>query len=450
MKLIKFCIKNFRWSIFNLQPLIVYPKLLILSLTSVALVGTAQAQNKPVLDKIVAVVGNEIILKSELDYQVQLLAYQNKLDPNDQSFRSRVLEGLIDDKLILAQAILDSVTVTDDEVNRELDSRIQNLVKQLGSQQKLEEVYGMSINKIRSEFRDEMRKQLIIQKLKQQKFGDMKVSAIDLRDFYETYKDSIAEIPEQVTLSHIFMVPKPSEKARAEAYSEAKTILDSLKKGADFAEFAKKYSQDPGSSSSGGDLGWAKRGQFVPEFEHAVYDLKPGEISDFVETQFGLHIIQLLERRGDLVHARHILIRIPHLKSDDDSMIVFLDSLHARNIRGENFATLAREYSQDQDTRELGGDLGTVTLDQLKDNPAFLDTVRNMKIGEISEPIKVIFGKSYGYNIVYLRNRIPAHKVNLEQDYDRLSNMALSMKQNEAYLKWIDQIKKQIYCKILS
>lgn len=221
------------------------PRLLILSLTFVAMVGTVQAQNKPVLDEVVAVVGNEIILKSELDYQVQLLAYQNRLDANDASLRSRVLEGLIDDKLILAQAILDSVTVTDDEVNRELDSRIQNLVKQLGSQQKVEEVYGMSLNKIRSEFKDEMRKQLTIQKLKEQKFGDMKVSAVDIRNFYETYKDSIPEIPEQVTLSHIFMIPKPSEKAHAEADSDAKMILDSLKDGADFARLAKEYSQYP-------------------------------------------------------------------------------------------------------------------------------------------------------------------------------------------------------------
>jgi peptidyl-prolyl cis-trans isomerase SurA len=415
-----------------------------------AFVSISAGQTKPVLDKVVAVVGNEIILKSELDYQVQLLAYQNKLDPNDPTLRDKVLEGMIDDKLILAQAIRDSVTVTDDEVTRELDSRIQNLIKQLGSQQKVEEIYGMSINKIRSEFRDDMRKQLIIQKLKQQKFGDMRVSAVDVRNFYETYKDSIPEIPEQVTLSHIFMVPKPSSMARAEAYAEAKALLDSLKHGADFAELAKKYSQDPGSASSGGDLGWAKRGQFVPEFEQAVYALKPGEISGIVETQFGFHIIQLIDRRGELVHARHILIKIPHLQSDDDSTIAFLDSLRSRAIRGESFATLAREYSQDQDTRELGGDLGTVTLDQLSDNPAFLDTVKNMKVGEISNPVRVMFGKSYGYSIVYLRNRIPAHKVNLEEDYDRLSAMALTMKQNEAYQKWIDQLKKQIYCKILS
>ena len=411
-------------------------------------VGIVQAQSKPVLDRVAAVVGNEIILKSELDYQVQLTAYQNKLNPNDPTLRSKVLEAMIDDKLILAQAILDSVTVSDDEVNRQLDSRIQNLVKQLGSEQKVEEVYGMSISKIRREFRSEMRKQLIIQKLKQQKFGDMKVSAMDVRNFYETYKDSLPEVPEQVTLSHIFLMPKPSAKAREEAYSLAESLLDSLKHGANFAELAKKYSQDPGSASSGGDLGWAKRGQFVPEFEHAVFGLKPGEISGIIETQFGLHIIQLLERRGDLVHARHILIQIPHLKSDDDSVITLLDTLRERVLHGESFAVLAREYSQDQDTRDLGGDLGTLEVTQLE--PSFLKTVNELKVGEISKPVKVAFGKSYGYHIVYLRDRIPAHKISLTEDYSRLKNMALTIKQNEAYEKWIEQLKKQVYWKILS
>ncbi|HUI28677.1 MAG TPA: peptidylprolyl isomerase [Candidatus Acidoferrales bacterium] len=410
--------------------------------------GIARAQTKPVLDGIVAVVGNEIILKSELDYQVQLTAYQSKLDPNDSLLRKRVLEALVDDKLILAQAILDSVTVTDDEVTRQLDSRIQNLEKQLGSDQKVEEVYGMSINKIRSEFKDDMRKQLIVEKLKQQKFGDMKVSAVDVRNFYDTYKDSIPQVPEEVTLSHIFIVPKPSEKARDQAYSLAKSLLDSLRSGADFAALAKKYSQDPGSASSGGDLGWAKRGQFVPEFEHAVFDLKPSEISDIVETQFGFHIIQLLDRRGDQVHVRHILIQIPHLQSDDDSVIVLLDSLRAYAMAGVKFAVLAREFSQDKDTKDLGGDLGTLAIDQLE--PSFLATVNKLKVGEISLPEKVTYGKSYGYHIVYLRNQIPPHKVSLDEDYDRLSNMALSMKQNQAYLNWINQLKSQIYLKIMS
>jgi peptidyl-prolyl cis-trans isomerase SurA len=419
-----------------------------IALAVVILAGCAQAQTKPVLDEVAAVVGNEIILKSELDYQVQLTAYQNKLDPNDPALRKRVLEALIDDKLILAQAILDSVTVTDDEVSRQLDSRIQNLIKQLGSQQKVEEVYGMSINKIRAEFKDDMRKQLIIEKLKQQKFGDMKVSAADVRNFYDTYKDSLPQIPEQVTLSHIFIVPKPSGKARDQAYSLAKSLLDSLRNGADFAELAKKYSQDPGSASSGGDLGWAKRGQFVPEFEHAVFDLKPGEISDIVETQFGFHIIQLLDRRGDQVHVRHILIQIPHLQSDDDSVIVLLDSLRARAMAGESFAKLAQEYSQDQDTKELGGDLGTLTIDQLE--PSFLATVNKLKVGEISEPEKITYGRSYGYHIIYLRNRIPPHKVSLNEDYNRLASMALSMKQNEAYQNWINKLKSQIYLKIMS
>lgn len=287
--------------------------------------GIAFGQAKPVLDEVAAVVGNQIILKSELDYQVQLAAYQNKLNPDDPALRHRILEAMIDDKLILTQAILDSVTVSDDEVDRQLQQRIQNLIKQVGSKEKVEQIYGMSISKIQNEFRDDMRKQLIIQKEKEDKFGDMKVSPLEVREFYNEYKDSLQEVPEEITLSHIFMIPKPSPKAKAEAYAKAEALEDSLKHGANFAELAKKYSQDPGSASDGGDLGWANRGQFVPEFEHALYALKPGEISGIVETQFGYHIIQLLQRRGDMAHARHILIKIPLLPSDNDSVITLLD-----------------------------------------------------------------------------------------------------------------------------
>lgn len=410
--------------------------------------GVAFGQAKPVLDEIVAVVGNQIILKSELDYQVQLAAYQNKLNPDDPTLRKRILDAMIDDKLIYTQAILDSVTVSDEDVSRQLDQRIQNLINQVGSKEKVEQLYGMSISKIRNEFQEDMRRQLMIQKEKEDKFGDLKVSPLEVREFYNEYKDSLQEVPEQVTLSHIFIVPKPSEKAKKEAYAKAEALEDSLKHGANFAELAKKYSQDPGSAPDGGDLGWASRGQFVPEFEHAVYALKPGEISGIVETQFGYHIIQLLQRRGDLVHARHILIKIPVLPSDNDSVITFLDTLRERAMHGKSFALLAREYSEDKNTKDLGGDLGTVSIDQLE--PSFRKTVDTLKVGEISTPVRVNVGDSYGYHIVYLRNRIAAHKINLNEDYARLEQMALTMKQNQAYEKWIAQLKKQVYWKIMS
>lgn len=423
----------------------------ILSRASIVLVlftGIAFGQSKPVLDEIAAVVGNQIILKSELDYQVQLAAYQNKMNPDNPQLRHRILEAMIDDKLIYTQAVLDSVTVTDGEVNRQLEQRIQNLISQIGSKEKVEQIYGMSISKIRNEFRSDMRKQLMIEKEKEDKFGDLKVSPLEVRQFYEDYKDSLQEVPEEVTLSHIFISPKPSEKAKHEAYAKAEALLDSLKHGASFAELAKKYSQDPGSAPDGGDLGWASRGQFVPAFEHAVYALKPGQISGIVETQFGYHIIQLLQRRGDMVHARHILIKIPILPSDDDSVIAFLDTLREHALHGASFAVLAREFSQDKNTNDLGGDLGTVSIDQLE--PSFRKTVDTLKVGEISRPVRVDVGNSHGYHIVYLRNRIPAHKINLNQDYERLKKMALTMKQNEAYRKWIAQLKKQVYWKIES
>ncbi|MCL5021143.1 MAG: peptidylprolyl isomerase [Bacteroidetes bacterium] len=149
-----------------------------------------------------------------------------------------------------------------------------------------------------------------------------------------------------------------------------------------------------------------------------------------------------------MAHARHILIKIPLLPSDNDSVITLLDSLRERVLHGESFAVLAREFSEDQDTKDLGGDLGTVSIDQLE--PSFRATVDTLKVGEISMPVKVDVGNSYGYHIVYLRNRIPAHKINLNEDYARLEKMALTMKQNEAYAKWIAQLKKQVYWKIMS
>jgi peptidyl-prolyl cis-trans isomerase SurA len=149
-----------------------------------------------------------------------------------------------------------------------------------------------------------------------------------------------------------------------------------------------------------------------------------------------------------MVHARHILIKIPVLPSDDDSTVAFLDSLREAAMHGASFAVLAREYSEDKQTKDLGGDLGTVSVDQLE--PSFRATVDTMKVGEISAPVKVTAGASYGYQIVYLRDRIPEHKVNLNEDYSRLEKMALSMKHKDAYQKWIAQLKKQVYWKILS
>ncbi len=401
---------------------------------------------QPAIDKIVAVVGNEMISLSELNTQVQFFALQNRIDPNTPGLQKQVLEAMINDKLILAKAIEDSVVATDEEVNQQLDERIKDLIQRYGSEQRVAEVYGMAINRMRREFRDEMKKEILKQKLQRLKFGTITASRRDIEEFFASYQDSLPQVSEEVEVSHIFRLPKVSVEMKNRTYAKAKAILDSIKAGADFAALAKKYSEDPGSASHGGDLGWARRGDFVKEFEEAAFALSENQMSGIVESPFGYHIIQLLERRGEAIHARQILFRMEHSQVDDDSTIVFLKEIKRQAIEGEDFRALAKKYSEDEESTPMGGDLGTLTVEQL--SPEFLATVGKLKPGEISNPERVNYGKagkSYGYHIVLLKKRTPTHKMNLTEDWKRVEQYATVFKRNREYAKWLEELRQNIY-----
>ncbi len=410
-----------------------------LALCSLARPVTAQTM----LDKIVAVVDKEIITDSDLQERITYIAIQNRLDAKSPELRKQVLEGMIADKLVLAQAILDSVNVTEEEVTHALDQQFQNFIRQAGSEQQLEKIYGKPVARMKREFRPEMRKQLLIQRIRQQREANLAVARREVEEFYEAYKDSIPKVSEELELSHIFMVPKPDSALQEQAHKKLNAIRDSIVAGGDFAEFAKRYSQDP-SAPSGGDLGWAKRGLvFVPEFEEAVFALKEKEISPVVKTEFGFHLIQLLERRGESVHARHILLRTERGPASDSAAVKQLRSLRDSILAGKSFAELARRYSEDDETKTEGGDLGRVAIDQLE--PDFASVVKDMKAGEISQPHRVTLRNSYGYQIVLLKKRVPAHAVNLTDDYRRVEQMALYLKRNRQNAEWVEELKKNIY-----
>jgi peptidyl-prolyl cis-trans isomerase SurA len=395
------------------------------------------------LDKIAAVVDNEVILLSEVDAQVQFFVLNNRLDPNTPGLREQVLESMITEKLILAKAIEDSVTVTDEEVQQQLDAVIQQRIQQVGSESRLEELYGMPLSRIRREFRDDMRKQLLAQRLRQQKFGGLQVGRFEVEEFYRTYRDSLPRVPEEVQLAHIFVTPRMSDADKAGARELLLRLRDSILAGADFAEMARRYSQDPGTASQGGDLGLVRRGQFVSEFESAVFALQEGQLSDIVETQFGLHLIQLQERRGDAVRVRHILLRIRTSGSEEDSARAFLGRLRVRALAGESFADLAREYSEDKDTKALGGNLGSFELDQLEGD--LKAAIQPLREGEITEPVALTRGSVSGFQIVLVKRRTPAHAMTLEGDYQRLEVLALNAKQFREYQQWVDELKSRIY-----
>lgn len=419
-----------------------------LALLLAAASAMAPAQGQQTLDRIVAVVDNDVILQSELDAQVQFLALNNRIDPKTPGLREQVLQNMINERLIIAKAIEDSVTVTDEEVQQQLDQSIQQRVQQVGSEARLEELYGMPLSRIKREYRDEMRKNLLAQRLQQQRFGSASIGRFEVEEFFRTFKDSLPPVPEEVEVSRIYLEPRASEAAREQARAKAQALLDSLKAGADFAALAKRYSQDPGSAQQGGDLGLVRRGQFVKEFESAVFSLSDGQISPIVQTDFGYHIIQLLERRGDAVHARHILIRIPKTGDADSATVALLDSLRTAALAKGDFADLAKRYSEDKETKLLGGSLGTIELEQM--DKSWYPSVTPLKEGEVSKPFRVSAPPSYGYQIVLMRKRIPAHTMSLETDYHKIEALALNYKRSKDYQAWINELRGEIYWQIKS
>jgi peptidyl-prolyl cis-trans isomerase SurA len=377
---------------------------------------------------------------------VQFYAYNNRVDAKTPGLRDQVLQTMVNEKLIVAKAIEDSVTVTDEEVQQQLDAVIQQRIAQAGSEARLEEMWGMPLSRIKREFRDEMRKSILAQKLQQQRLGSATIGRFEVEEFYRTYKDSLPRVPEEVELAHIYVKPKATEPSKTAARTKLQELLDSIKAGADFAALARRHSQDPGTAQQGGELGLVRRGQFVKEFETAVFALGEGQLSGIVETDRGMHIIQLQERRGDAVRARHIMLRVERDRVSDDAATALLDSLRTAILAGASFPELAKKYSEDTESNLIGGTLGTLDLEQL--DKAWVATVAPLKGGELSKPERLTVGNSYGYHIVWVKKRTPAHPMTLEQDYHRLEQLALNNKRARDYQKWMEDLRKDIFWQV--
>ncbi len=405
-------------------------------------IAGAQSSGGRVLDRVVAVIGDEIITESEL--QLQLL--QAKAQTDDPDIRRRVIDAMMNDKLVLAQAVIDSVEVPEEEVTRRLDMQIKQMTRYYGSERRLEQVAGMSVSEMKREYRDDIRKRLMIEMIQQQKFGTMDVTHREVLEFFETYRDSLPPVPEQVELRQIAMFPRVIESFRAQARQQAESLLDSITAGVPFEELARRHSDDPGSARNGGNLGLARRGVFVKEFEEAAFALEPGEVSDVVETQFGFHIIKLLEKAGEAVRAQHILIKVEKTGESDQIVIDSLNALRQRILDGADFEEMAKQYSEDEETRKFGGALGLVEVQELSDD--MKEIQQELREGDISEPVKIDLDRDYAYAIVQLVRRIPPHPATLEDDYQRIANFAKIFKQNREYEQWLQSIKENVYWEV--
>jgi peptidyl-prolyl cis-trans isomerase SurA len=422
-------------------------KLLLLSIICVLFipVPALQAQDSRVLDRIVAVIGDEIITESELQLQL-LQATRSNPGMEDPSLRMRVLEAMMNDKLVLAQAELDSIVVAPEEITRRLDDQVARLTRYYGSEERLEQTVGMSISQMKREYRDDIRKRIMIEMIQQRELGEIDITHREVTEFFRSYGDSLPPVPEQVELRQIVMFPRVTEAFRTAAREKAQAILDSIRDGADFAEMALRHSDDPGSARNGGSLGLARRGVFVKQFEEAAFALEPDEVSDLVETQFGFHIIKLIEKKGEAVRPLHILVRVQKTGESDQAVIDTLNALRARILGGESFEDLAMRYSEDEETKKFGGSLGAIEVAELSDEMKKIQ--QELGAGDISLPVKLTMNRDYAYAIVQLQRRIPQHPATLEGDYARIANFAKIFKQNRLYAEWMEKIKENVYWKV--
>jgi peptidyl-prolyl cis-trans isomerase SurA len=394
----------------------------------------------------VAVVDKEIILESELDAQLQLLAMQNRLDLSSQAYRDSLsnllLDRMIEDKVILVEAERDtSISVTNKEVDTALDNQIERIRSQFASEEAfLEQLQaeGLTLKELRNQYRDEIRNQLLKEKLIQKRLEQVRVSSGEVKKFYETNRDSLPEKPAGVRLAHILISTQPSEATADSLRRYAELIRQKATEGEEFAALAKNYSEDP-SGEGGGDLGWFSRGQMVPEFEEAAFILQPGQISDVVKTQFGYHIIKITGRREDKVRASHILIRVTPSEKDLDAKLALADSLYALIQDGADFAALANEFSDDENSNQDGGELGWYGADDLL--AVFKEALGQIDLGQVSRPVL----SDFGFHLVKLQERRDSSPIDPREDYDTLEEMTKRDKTQRQLQDWITRVSEGLY-----
>lgn len=415
--------------------------------------GSLFAQSETI-DKIVAVVGDKAILLS--DVEAQALQVEQQSGNPDPNLRCNILEDMIIQKLLLNQAEKDSVVVSDDQVDGELNKKIRYFVGQIGSVEKLEAYLGKSIVQIKDDFRERIRDQLIVQQMQGKIAGDVKVSPAEVRAYYDAIpKDSIPFIESEIQVAQILKKPPINQVERERVRKELQEIRQKIVDGRSFASMAAFYSEDVVSAAKGGELGFMNRGDLVPEFEAVAFSLKGKEISEIVETMFGFHIIQLIERRGETINVRHILISPKASVSDLDVARVKLDSIsQAIRLGRITFEEAALKYSDDADTKNNGGlminpNSGSTWFEVSQMDQSLFFVVDKMKIGELSDPVPVRVGeKKESYRIVSLKARTEPHRANLKDDYQRIQQAAEAEKKSKLVQEWIQRKRQSFFIKI--
>ena len=408
-----------------------------------------------VVDEIVAVVEDNIILQSDVDIQVRQMAAQGAEMPEEMS-SCMALEQFVIERMFQVQAERDSVIVSEDEVESELNRRIQYFISMFGTEQKLEEYYGKSVFEIKEEFREDISDQLLAERMRSRIFEDVEVTPEEVRGFFHTIPpDSLPFFNAEVEVGQVVIFAKPDALQKQAAREKAESIRQDILNGSDFEFQALLYSEDPGSASNGGDLGFVQRGELVPAFEAAAFRLEPGEISDVVETPFGFHIIQLIEKLGNRIHARHILITPEIGEQNLAAARRELETVRDQLVEGEmTFQEAVSEHSEDDLSKNNGGlivnpETGNnfFEMDQLDGSLSFL--IEPLGPGDFTEivPYESMDGKQ-GFRVITLVSETPAHKANLDDDYSKIKGVAKQARQSEMLDEWLRERSRDVYVRM--
>jgi peptidyl-prolyl cis-trans isomerase SurA len=407
-----------------------------------------------IVDEVVAVVGDKKILYSDIEQgYLQMAAEGEKVDENT---RCSIFEQLLIQKLLLNQAEVDSIEITESQVDAELDNRMRYFINAIGSEEKLEDYFKKSIIEIKQDFRPDIREQLLTREMRSKITEGLSVTPSDVRSYFKSLpEDSLPYINAEIEYNQILVYPKSSEQAVIDVRERLLNIRERIMNGESFATLAVIYSEDPGSAIKGGDIGWSNKADLDAEYAKAAFALKKGAVSKIVESSFGYHLIQCLDRTEERVYSRHILLR-PKISAEEKLQAVEkLDSI-VRLIRLDSlkFERAAMIYSQDEDSKLNGGQAvnfyrGGIRWQMDEFEPAEYSIVNNLKIGEISDPYesKDTKGKLV-YKVVWLKNRTNPHIGNLKEDYNLFKTRTLQIKQDEMVNGWSEDKIKATYIRI--
>lgn len=417
------------------------------------LVFSIQARTQSVmLDKIVGVVGKNQVLYSDIEEQyMQYVAQGVKPLPS----KCEIFEDLLSQKLLVNQADVDSLVVDAAQVEMELSDRINHFIGQIGSEEKLIEYFGKSILEIKEDMRDAVRDQMLMQRMQMEITSHTTITPMEVRNYYKNLpKDSIPYINAKVELNQIVLYPSTNEKAVFEVRERLLALRERIVNGENFATLAVLYSEGP-SASKGGDIGWGSKAELDPAYTKAAYALKKGQVSKIVESQFGFHIIQLIDRNEDRIHTRHILMKPKISYKSKEKAMALLDSI-ATLIRIDTltFERAAQRFSQDVDSRANGGlkvnpytGNTSYELDQFEGKEYFL--VRDLKVGEISEPYESKDDKGkIVFKMMRLKTKTEPHVATVKDDYEILKKMTSYVRESEIVEEWVQEKIKSTYIRI--